>query len=52
MKTKYDRVTVGAYPPFITISQDKVDMLLKLLDLVKGNRGRRINMGHECCVLV
>ena len=47
-----DSVTEGAYPPFLTISQDKAHMLLKFLDLVKGNRWRIINMGHECCVLV
>ena len=38
MKTKYDRVTVGAYPPFITISWDKANVLLKFLDPVRGNR--------------
>ena len=33
-----DSVTVGAYPPFITISRDKAHRLLKFLNLVKGNK--------------
>ena len=52
LNPKCDRVNVGAYPPFMTISWDKANVLLKFLDLVKGNRWKRINMLNECCVLV